>query len=386
MTSHRWHQLVLGVITVVITCTCATTLASAGNLFTGPINSPAGRYPWALAAGDFDGDGNIDLAVTNNDNSDTPRPVKILLGQGDGLFQDAVGYKVGAEPLAVAVGDFNRDGNADLVVANHSRPNHPGKIRVLLGNGDGTFQKQTTYKAGNNPIDIAMADFNGDGKLDLAVIRISPSQTMAILLGNGDGTFQPQMKIPGLAIPHRIVVGDLNGDGIPDLVISGGNNKKSVISLLGNGDGTFRIVWTLKGPRSSTIGLGDFNGDGKLDLAQAVGPPDSRSALKIWSGNGDGTFQAGSEYPVSGGLGALTVSDFDGDGNLDVAAVSSQGVSVFLGLGNGKFQQPQGYALSPAAGPAGMITADVNGDLKPDLVVTDWDNHVVSVLLNTGKR
>jgi len=360
--------------------------AVAGNLFSGPINSPAGRYPFALAAGDFNTDGKVDMAVANNNLGTTHGQVKILFGTGDGHFQKPVGYKVGAEPIAVATGDFNHDGKLDLVVVNLREPNHTGRISVLLGNGAGTFQNQITYKAQPSPFDVSVGDFNNDGKLDLAVVGISRSKTVAVLLGNGDGTFQPHIKVPAIDAGH-VVIGDLNGDGVPDLVISGGNNKRAIISLLGNGDGTFRTAWTImKSPPPSAIALGDFNGDGKLDLAETVtGSPDT---LNIFLGNGDGTFTGGPQFEVARSPIAMTVADFDGDGKLDIAVASqlSGEVSVFLGLGNGNFQQPQTYALSPVAMPIEMIAADVNGDGKPDLVVTDYSNHLVSVLLNTGKK
>jgi len=359
-------------------------VAWAGNLFSGPVNSPAGKYPWGLAAGDFNGDHTIDLAVTNNNaKPGTRTQVKVLLGEGNGLFQKPAGYSVGNTPLSVAVGDFNGDGKLDLAVANLLEPNgRPGKISVLLGNGDGTFQKQVTYKAVDELLHVAVGDFNGDGKPDLAVVGFSSSGKQAVLLGNGDGTFQPPIKVPAVHRASRVVIGDLNGDGKPDLVMASQDNKRAIITRLGNGDGTFGSGWSVRNPPSTAIALGDFNGDGKLDLAE------TSDKLRIWLGNGDGTFSAGSKYEGMQTPVAIVVSDFDGDGNLDIAVADqkSSDVNVFLGLGNGKFQQPLIFGLSPGAMPIDMVAADVNGDGKPDLVVTDHFNHVVSVLLNTGKR
>jgi len=352
-------------------------VAWAGNLFSGPINSPAGRYPGALAAGDFNGDGFVDLAIANANSNQPSSQVKILLGNGNGTFQKPAGYKVGYNPSSVAAGDFNGDGKVDLVIANH-----PDRLSVLLGNGDGTFQHQTRYYVGQNPWRVAVGDLNGDGELDLAVAGESEAGTQIVRLGNGDGTFQPPTRVPAIHDATHIALGDVNGDGKLDWVITSENNRRAITTLLGNGDGTFRIASTLKNPPPSAIALGDFNGDGKLDLAV------TSDKLRIWLGNGDGSFKSGSKYTVARSPVAIAVADFDGDGNLDIAVASqlSGEVSVFLGLGNGNFQQLIIFALSPVAMPIAMNAVDVNNDGRPDLVVTDKENGVVSVLLNTGKK
>jgi len=386
MKLHNSSHLRLKLLVAALLCLSFSEIAAAAKLFTGPINSPAGHYPFALAAGDFDGDGIPDLAVTNmNPNFNVRTEVKILLGNGNGTFEKPVGYKVGVAPLSVAVGDFSGDGKPDLVVANALEPSRTqrGKISVLLGNGDGTFQTQVTYNAGGNPNRVAVADFNGDGKLDLAVTK--ETKTIGILLGNGDGTFRPQMKIPAHHNPFFIVVGDLNGDGKPDLVVAANAPKYTTTALLGNGDGTFRIAWTISNVASpGGIVLGDFNGDGKLDLAETY--PDL-SRLTIRLGNGDGTFRNGAHYTFGNGLYRLAAADFSGDGILDIAVVDSfNSVDVFLGRGDGSFNLESSYPLSGGAVAREITAADLNNDGKPDLAVTDQFNGVVSVLLNTGKK
>jgi hypothetical protein len=276
------------IIAALLSVICMTGIANAGKLFTGPINSPAGKYPWALAAGDFNGDGITDLAVTNNTfNSNVDSHVRILLGKGDGTFQSPVGYHVGAEPNSVVVGDLNRDGNLDLAVISYG--NSPKFLGVLLGNGDGTFRPQVRYKVGLQPAQVVVGDFNGDGNLDLAVTNSSTPGFVSILLGNSDGTFQPQIKTPVAHYPNLIAVADLNGDGKLDLVVATGGcgcPKIYTSALLGNGDGTFQPVWTvIKVATPTGIVLGDFNGDGKLDLAETHGA--TEIALRL--GNGDGT-------------------------------------------------------------------------------------------------
>lgn len=209
---------------ILFLCFLSTGLAWGGNLFSGPINSPAGKYPWALAAGDFNGDGNVDVAVTNNNpNPNVHSKVKILLGGGNGIFQSPMGYAVEVSPLSVVFGDFNGDHNQDLAVVNLEGSQK--KLSVLIGNGDGSFQPQVMYKVGIAPSQAAVGDFNGDGKLDVAVANEGgPSRHgfLEVLLGNGNGTFQPRINDPAGKRPAYVAVGDLNGDGRLDAVVMDG--------------------------------------------------------------------------------------------------------------------------------------------------------------------
>lgn len=250
----------------------------------------------------------------------------------------------------------------------------PSSRRVRYGSGKGSSQ-------------LATGDFNGDGKLDLAVINGgTPAGFVSILLGNGDGTFQPKIKTPIAHDPGVIAAGDLNGDGRLDVVtLSGGNlPKKYTNALLGNGDGTFTVAWTVVNRyQQVALALADLNGDGKLDLAVTSG-----DTLGVRLGKGDGSFGKRVNYPVGRTAVALAIADFDGDGILDVAVAneSSQDVSVLLGNGDGTFQPASSYPLAFGARAVQMVASDVNGDKRPDLVVTDYLNKVVSVLVNTGRR
>jgi hypothetical protein len=296
-------------------------------------------------------------------------------------------YPTGGDPGAVATGDFNGDGQPDMVTANAS----DGTVSVLLGNGDGTFQTQKTFAVGTRPRGVAVGDFNGDGKLDLAVTNANDN-TVSVLLGNGDGTFQPQTPYAVGSSPGAIAVGDFNGDGRPDIVVGNYglgccNDNGSLSVLIGNGDGTFRPQQVMSAFYPGTVAVGDFNGDGKLDLA--VGQESSSGGVQIYLGNGDGTFQAGGSYGNQYDGSSVAVGDLNGDGKLDLVT-SNWGengtVSVLLGNGDGTFQSAQAYDVTGQGYGAEdeVVIADLNGDGTPDIAVASQDFGTVSVLLGNG--
>ena len=190
-------------------------LAPAQTYFYGFANFATGRNSSALIAADFNGDGKIDLAVANF----TDNTVSILLGKPDGTFATQVVYPTGNAPFALVAADFNGDGKLDLATVNN--PNGAGSVSVLVGNGDGTFQSHVDYATGNHSTGIVAADFNRDGKIDLAVAN-DYSNSVSILLGNGDGMFQNQTQVSVGANPIQIQTADFNGDGKPDLITLSG--------------------------------------------------------------------------------------------------------------------------------------------------------------------
>lgn len=229
----------------------------------------------SVLTADVNGDRRLDLVVANSGSN----TVSVLLGNGDGTFQPPVGYGVGSGPYSVAIGDFNGDGRLDLVVAN----NGSNDVSVLLGNGDGTFQGAVNYPGGSGPWSVAVGDFNGDGRLDVAVANYG-SGAVSVFLGNGNGTFQPAVSYGGDAAQNAtsVAVGDFNGDGKLDLIVTlSGPNVVGV--LLGAGDGTFQpaAYYVAQGyiPFNPTsVAVGDFNGDGRLETAVS---DDQKGAVSI---------------------------------------------------------------------------------------------------------
>jgi hypothetical protein len=282
-----------------------------------------------------------------------------------------------AGPWSVATADFNGDGKLDLAVPNEGL----NQLYVLLGNGDGTFSSPVIYATGDGPQFLVTGDFNSDGKLDLAVGNVG-DHTVSILLGNGDGTFQPHMDFPAGSGGDVVTVGDVNGDGKLDIVVT--NYAGSTVSvLLGNGDGTFQPpVSYPTGANPNWTAIGDFNGDGKLDLATSNS---SGNTVSILLGNGDGTFQSHMDYPAGQGPACVVAADFNGDGKLDLAIANNiipGQVNILLGNGDGTFQSPVSYPAGNGA--INLTAADLNGDGSLDLIVANAADNSVSILLGNG--
>ncbi|MGD0921682.1 MAG: choice-of-anchor D domain-containing protein [Terriglobia bacterium] len=341
-----------------------------------------GALPVAVVSGDFNGDGKLDVAVASKQDNN----VAILLGKGDGTFQAAAAYATGLSPSGVVAGDFNSDSKLDLAVTNSA----DNTVSILLGNGDGTFQGQTTLATGTNPTSVTAADLNADNKLDLVVTNAG-NNTVSVLLGNGDGTFQTPGVFATGAYPVSATVGDFNRDGSPDLAVANLNGD-TVSILLGNGNGTFGTQTAYPtGDYPTAVIAEDFNGDNKLDLAvadsncDAAGTCSATGFVSVLLGNGNGTFQPHVQYASGSGPQALLVADFNRDGKLDLAVANAgeNTVSVFIGQGNGTFGTRNDQSTGGTS-PSSVVTADFNGDSNTDVAVVNQGSNTVTVSLGNG--
>src|SRR5579871_3993838 len=333
-----------------------------------------GTVPFGTVVADFNGDGIPDLATANsNFNTGRNGSISVFLGNGDGSFQDPVTYATtGPNTRVLAVADFNGDGNLDVAAVNWDN-----NVSLFLGNGDGTFQAPSSLGgAGLTPHSLTAGDFNGDGIADLAWTNFS-ANTVSVLLGNGDGSFQRPVNFAVGTAPRFVVAADFDGDGNLDLAVAN-QNSSNVSILLGSGDGTFQKAVNYQVGRTPySMDVGVLNGDGTPDL---VVTDYVDGTISVLVNNGDGTFQKAVNYDAGMTPASLALADLDGDGNLDMAYASYDNFGIFYGNGDGTFQPP--VNSDEVEGPSWITTADLNGDGLPDLVVTSGEDASVNVFLN----
>ncbi len=292
-------------------------------------------------------------------------------------FAKALVTPAAGQPVQSVVADFNGDGFPDVAIVNAVFG--PSTMAVLLGKANGEFQKPVSYSTGYFTSGIITGDFDNDGILDL--VAMSQDGSVAVFLGNGDGSFQTPKTYTLGGLPVAIVVGDFNRDGILDFASTDYFANTASISI-GNGDGTFQppVPYPV-GSGPYDIAAADFNGDGYLDLTVVN---DNTNTVSVLLGKKDGTFQKQKVFSTGNQVEFVTTGDLNGDGKPDmvVANYADQAVGVLLGNGDGTFQKQQTYKVG---GPdSGIAIADLNGDGKPDLAVSYYHPEKIGVLLGKG--
>ena len=339
-----------------------------------------GTGPVFVKMGDLNKDGHLDYVVANEQSND----VSVLINSGDGDLNAAGSYPVGSSPVFIALEDLNGDGYLDIVTANSGS----NDVSILLGRGDGVFQAQKTFSAGPDPKSLAIADINGDGYPDIMVVDNDLSVNyVSILLGNGNGSFQPSYRrtTSGWS-PVSIQEGDFNRDGLADFAVvnytlshSGGIDHSLVTLLLGKGDGTFdeRIVIQPGNANFfNDILSRDLNRDGKQDL---ISIDYQASSALVFLNDGYGQFnQVQTLYGLDGS--SVALGDLNQDGNIDLLAGGLSSLHTWLGQGDGTFFN------APAIGGwedvSSIQIGDIDGDGAPDIALVDGQN--LSVIPGSG--
>jgi len=351
----------------------AAVSADFGN----PSTFPTGSNPVSVALGDLNRDGDLDMVSANAGSND----VSVLLGTGNGSFGAKSDFAVGTSPKGVALGDMNGDGIADIVAVNAGSNN----VSVLLGTGDGSFGAPQNFATAPNPEAVVVADFNGDGNLDIAAsgkysVGFSVESKLSVLIADGSGGFDPRVLYTTGIEPSSVQAADVTGDGILDLVTAnrvGGN----VSMFTGAGDGAFGAAASIPvgyGTTPNTVAVGDLNEDGNPDLVTA----DGSGTVATLIGVGDGTFGSPTLQPTGATTDSVALGDVNGDGNLDAVASNSGDANLNVLLGNGSGELATANPFDSGHINYSDALGDLNGDGKLDVALAQGNGDQTARLLN----
>lgn len=371
---------------------CVVVLVAAGpvlaqNLvFTPVLSAPVGAHPEGLTVGDFNEDGHLDVATANSESDD----VSVLLGNGNGTFRSSYSFGVGTSPMFLATGDLNVDGAADLVVAETGSD----RVLVLLGKGDGFFREPVAYPSGKGPTFLTLGDVDGDDDVDVVVVNSGrfghyPPFSWSVWSNNGQGDFALTQHIEeqgrhGL-FPTGASLADLDGDGLPDVTLTWSQpswrTPNGYVSVFRNqGRGTFSFWKTIQaGFTLSAVTQTDVDADGNLDLMVTSLFTDS---IKLLLQLSRGQYTKPANMEVGFSPVALGYKDLDGDGYRDLIATNraSDSTSILLGRGDGSFRPAGHYAVGKL--PTAMGVEDFDHDGLPDIVTANSGSDDVSILLS----
>jgi hypothetical protein len=354
----------------------------ASPSFQKAVDVDAGLFASGIAVGDFNSDGNADMAVSNQNSNN----VSILFGDGTGKFGARIDFPAGGSPQRITTSDLDHDGKLDLVLPIEAR----NAVSILMGDGKAVFSEPVVIPVEGGPFMPVVADFNSDGNLDLAVTtRTADSRKVAVLLGNRRGGFSSPTYYGSFAnVPTALGVEDFNRDGKLDLAVGGGLNspadRNNLSVLLGDGKGGFGApAYFSVGPAPQSMSIADFNADGIWDIAisnsLAAGV---NSSVSVLLGDGKGSFAERAVFEIGDAGRGTGVADFNGDGNLDlvVANSNSSTVSILLGDGKGSFAAKSDFAVGK--NPRKLAVGDFNRDGRPDIATPNTGANNVSILMN----
>jgi len=356
----------------------ATANAEEFGGFAPVVTLPAGGDPVSVTLEDLDRDGAIDIAIANKAGDS----LTLYYGYGDGTFEDGVAIDAGYRPLQVRTGDMNNDGAPDLIVLNEqvAQGVFRSSINVILADGDG-YAPGVQYLQSDRSVAFDIGDLNGDGILDFVTCEPSDS-TLSVRLGNGDGTFGLQQTYPNGILPSFLMLADHTGDGVLDALSGSNRSNEPIFVLPGDGQGGFGAVMTHPIPEHfiDTLTQGDVNGDGWLDVLAT----NENDFVFLCLGIGGGSFAPVTtlDFVDARDVSGAILSDLNGDGDVDLilTTLGVDRVLVYLGNGDGTFQESVSFPTG--FNDFGGAVGDLDNDRSPDLVIPSPARNVVRVLIN----